>query len=79
MAILAAGGKPEVVIGLNDHARSLLDAVESVQQTDAPSALADTVLAAKRLLIGDTRSSVYVLTDGCEQATENLPKTNPFH
>ncbi len=28
MAILAAGGKPEVAIGLTDHARSLLDAVE---------------------------------------------------
>lgn len=74
MAILAAGGKPEVAIGLTDHARSLLDAVENIQQTDAPSALADTVLAAKRLLVGDTRSNIYVLTDGCDTATELLGK-----
>ena len=71
MAILAAGGKPEVSIGLTDHARSLLDAVDNIQQTDAPSALADTVLAAKRLLVGDTRSSIYVLTDGCDPSTRD--------
>lgn len=72
MAILSAGGKPEVAIGLTDHARSLLDAVESIEQTDAPSALAETVLAAKRLLISDTRSSIYVLTDGCDPVSETL-------
>ena len=74
MAILAAGGKPEVAIGLTDHARSLLDAVNRIVQTDAPSALNDTVLAAKRLLVGDTRSSIYVLTDGCDPAVEALMK-----
>ncbi len=74
MAILVAGGKPEVSIGLTDHARSLLDAVENIQQTDAPSALNETVLAAKRLLVGNTRSNIYVLTDGCDPATEILAK-----
>lgn len=72
MAILAAGGKPEVAIGLTDHARSLLEAVEKLEQTDAPSALSQTVVAARRLLIGDTRSSIYVLTDGCDVDTETL-------
>ncbi len=72
MAILAAGGKPEVAIGLTDHSRTLLDTVEAIEQTDAPSALAETITAAKRLLVGDTRSVVYVLTDGCDEAIAAL-------
>ncbi len=79
MAILAAAGKPEVAIGLTDHARSLLDAVDKITQTDAPSALMDTVLAAKRLLASDTRSTIYVLTDGCDVATESISQDESIH
>ncbi|MCC6511635.1 MAG: BatA and WFA domain-containing protein, partial [Pirellulaceae bacterium] len=74
MAILSAGGKPEVAIGLTDHARSLLETIAKLSQTDAPSALSETVTAARRLLVNDSRSTIYVLTDGCDEATAALSR-----
>ncbi len=72
MAILSAGGKSEVAVGLTDHARTLLDAINSIPQTDAPSALKNAVVAARRLIVGDAQPNIYVLTDGCDAATGEL-------
>lgn len=72
MAILTAGGKPSVAIGLTDHVGSLIEALDRIPLTDAPTALADTVTTARRLLPQNNQSHVFVLTDGCDPATGEL-------
>ena len=40
MAILSAGGRPYVTIGMTNHQRSLLTAIESLSPTDGPTDVA---------------------------------------
>ena len=75
MAILTSGGRSAVAIGLTDHVRSLLEALDHIELTDAPTALASTVATARRLLPEEGRSHIYVLTDGCDPATVELAKS----
>lgn len=72
MAILTAGGKASVAIGLTDHTRSLIEALDRIALTDAPSALESTVTTAQRLIPDERSSRIIVLTDGCDPATEAL-------
>ncbi|MFO1065066.1 MAG: BatA and WFA domain-containing protein [Pirellulales bacterium] len=72
MAVLSAGGKPAVVVGLTDHIRSLLEAIERVELTDAPTALAETVKTARRLLPEGSSSQITILTDGCDPSAASL-------
>jgi hypothetical protein len=66
MALLAAGGRPQVAVGMTDHQRSLLKAIETLPATDGPTDVAAAVVAAERLL-GDEqpRGVIQVITDGC--------------
>ncbi len=72
MAVLSAGGRPQVVLGLSQHARTLLDAIDHLPKTDAPTSLHAAVVAAKRLVTGDTIGRIYVLTDGCTEDIAQL-------
>ncbi len=72
MAILTAGGKSTVAIGLTSHTRSLLTALHQIALTDAPGALQSAVATAKRLVPESDHTQVLVLTDGCEAAVKYL-------
>jgi uncharacterized protein (DUF58 family) len=56
MAVITAGGRPQVAMGLSDHGRSLLESIDTLPATDAPTVLADAVAAARRLISGDEQS-----------------------
>lgn len=72
MAVITAGGRPQVAIGLSDHGRALLEAIDALPPTDAPTVLSDAVTAARRLVFGQQQSRIYVLTDGCAQDIASL-------
>jgi hypothetical protein len=74
MAILTAGGNATVAIGLTGHVRSLLEAIDRIELTDAPNSLTSAVEMAKRLVPPSTQSKLMLLTDGCDSAIEELQK-----
>lgn len=66
MAIVTAGGPPKVVWGMTDHHRWLVDAIEGIAPSDAPSELPSATELARRLLSGvDRETEIILLTDGC--------------
>ncbi len=74
MAILTAGGNSTVAIGLTGHVRSLLEAIDRIELTDAPNSLVAAVQMAKRLVPPSKQSKLMLLTDGCDPAIEDLQK-----
>jgi hypothetical protein len=76
MAVLSATGRPEVVIGMTDHQRSLTTAIDGIPATDGPTDVAAAVTAAERLLADHEHGEILVLTDGCFADLDAL-KANP--
>ncbi len=72
MAVLTAGGRATVAIGLTEHARSLLEAVDDIELTDAPNSMVPAVTMAKRLVPSNDQSTIMLLTDGCDPAIDEL-------
>ncbi len=73
MAILSAGGHVQVAIGLTDHQRSLLSAIDFFPNTDGPTDVLNAVSVAERLLAGHDRpGEIIVLSDGCFENIEQL-------
>lgn len=73
MAIVAAGGRPEVIWGMTNHQRWLTDALEATAATDAPAAIEESIELASRLLSGlEGEGETIVLTDGCSPGIEGL-------
>ncbi|MEM7474734.1 MAG: BatA and WFA domain-containing protein [Planctomycetota bacterium] len=71
MAIVAAGGRPEVIWGMTNHQRWLTDALEATDATDAPAAIEESMELASRLLSGlEGEGETIVLTDGCSPGIE---------
>lgn len=76
MAVLSASARPEVVIGMTDHQRSLSNAIDGIPATDGPTDIAAAVTAAERLLADQEHGEIMVLTDGCFADLDELKK-NP--
>lgn len=73
MAVLSAGGKPRVVIGMTDHQRSLLAAIDALPATDGPTGVMSAVTAAERLLADhEQQGEIIVLSDGCFEELAKL-------
>lgn len=73
LAVVLAGGRPEVLLGMTNHQRWLVDAITETQCSDAPSALEPSILLAKRLLSGwEGEGEAVVLTDGCSGDLETM-------
>ena len=73
MAVVSAGGVPQVVWGMTNHQRWLEDAIESIPAYDAPSKIEESVELAKRLLSGiEGEGETIVFTDGCSGELESL-------
>lgn len=64
MAVLAAGTRPEVVVGMTGHLGTLREAIEAVPATDGPTRVAEAVALARRLLAGQEHGQIVVVTDG---------------
>ena len=67
VAIVSAGSRPEVVLGMAGHVPTLRRAIDSIQLTDAGSSLEAAVELAKQLIGDDPHGQVLVFTDGCAQ------------
>jgi hypothetical protein len=75
MAVLSAGTRPEVVVGMTGHVRTLKDAVESIPATDGPTRVAEAVDLARRLLAGRQNGQIIVLTDAAFPQAESVAKS----
>ncbi len=67
IAVVTAGGRPQVTCGFSSHRRQLANAVDSITATDSPTHVADAVELARRLLgqrDDEHRREIFVLTDG---------------
>jgi hypothetical protein len=66
MAVLSAGGRTQVAIGMTDHQRSLLEAIDKLPPIDGPTDVAAAVTAGERLLTDEQQpGEILVITDGC--------------
>lgn len=73
MAIVSAGGVPQVVWGMTNHQRWLTDAIKSIPAYDAPSKIEESVELASRLLSGiEGEGETVIFTDGCSGDLEPL-------
>ena len=64
IALLTAGGRPQIVTGFPDHLGTLRRSVESIRPTDHPTAVVETIELARQLVASEEDSSILVLTDG---------------
>lgn len=72
MAIVAAGTQPQVVCGFTGHERTLQQGIDKVEASEGPTAVADAVDLAKRLLTDAKRGQVIVFSDGCFEGSDKL-------
>ena len=64
VALLVAGSPPRVEMGLTDHRRTLLKTLRRLSVSDSPTAVADAVSLAQKLLLGKPQSQIVVIGDG---------------
>ena len=65
MAIVLAGSRPDVVLGMSGHVPTLKESLRSIEVSDNPTRL-DSAIELGKQLIGDyPNGEVVVLTDGC--------------
>ncbi len=71
MAIVLAGSRPDVVLGMSGHIPTLKESLRSIEVSDNPTRL-DSAIALGQQLIGDhPNGEVVVLTDGCADIPQN--------
>lgn len=74
MAIVAAGGQPQVVCPLTSHPRTLRAAIEELAAADGPTRIADSVALARRLIDPQRRGEIVVVSDACAPSGEEWQK-----
>jgi hypothetical protein len=72
MAVVTAGGRPQVVCGLTAHQASLRQALDGVAPSDSPTQVVEAVALARRLLADGPNREVVLLTDGCFAGAKEL-------
>lgn len=80
-ALLSAGGRPQIIVGFTDHLGTLRRGLDSIAQTDSPTALAETIELAQQLIASEKDSSILVYSDGCIRnlaELEQLPNVRFF-
>ena len=79
MAIVLAGSRPEVAVGMNGHVPTLRRVLEGLAPTDGPTELAPAIELARKLVGEHPHGEVVVLSDGCfgdeTAATSDAPIT----
>lgn len=77
MAIVLAGSRPDVVLGMSGHVPTLKESLRSIEVSDNPTRL-DSAIELGRQLIGDyPNGEVVVLTDGCVELASAEPGGEP--
>ncbi|MCA9175372.1 MAG: BatA and WFA domain-containing protein [Planctomycetales bacterium] len=66
-AIVLAGPRPEVVLGMSNHVPTLRRALRSLEPSDNPTELASAIQLGRRLIDGHAKGRILVFTDGCAQ------------
>jgi hypothetical protein len=74
LAVVVAGAQPEVVVGMSGHIPTLKRAVEEIQPTDGPTALAQAIELARRLIGDHPHGQIVVLTDACTPEMEAMAR-----
>jgi hypothetical protein len=70
MALVLAGSRPEVLLGMTGHIPTLRRALDAAAGTDGPADLSAAIDAARRLIGDHPRGQVHVCTDGCVEPAE---------
>lgn len=71
VAIVAAGSRPEVVLGMASHTPTLRRALDSVQASDNTGCLTDAILLGQRLIGQHPAGEILVFSDGCQTDEES--------
>lgn len=71
VAVISAGSRPEVILGMTGHVPTLRRAIDSIQLTDAVSSLESAIALGKQLISSHPRGQILVFTDGCNQTTND--------
>jgi hypothetical protein len=77
MAIVVAGPRPEVVIGMSSHVPTLKRALRGITVSDNPTDLAASIELGKQLIGNHPRGQVLVYTDGCVIAPSDAAGKSP--
>lgn len=80
MAIVLAGPRPEVVVGMSGHVPTLKRALDAITASDNPTELASAVALGKQLIGEHPHGQVIVFTDGCwdpPQQAEQVKNEKP--
>jgi hypothetical protein len=67
VAVITAGGAPQVTCGFSHHRRTLMSAIDGVKPSDNPTRVREAIELARRLLgdfRGEHQRQIIVLTDG---------------
>jgi hypothetical protein len=77
LAIIAAGPRPEVVIGMSSHAPTLKRALRRIEVSDNPTDLSSAIDLAKRLISEQPHGEVLVYTDNCTDVEKGVGSQTP--
>jgi len=77
MAIVLAGPRPEVVVGMNGHVPTLKEALRRIQPSDNPTDVRSALDLARQLIGDHPHGQVVVLTDGCWDLAPSDAAANP--
>ena len=69
MAIVLAGSRPDVVLGMSGHIPTLKEAIAAIEVSDNPTRLDSAIELGKQLIGDHPNGQVVVLTDGCANTT----------
>ncbi len=75
VAIIAAGSRPEVVLGMAGHTPTLRRALDSLEVSDNLGSLPDAVQLAGRLIGQHPAGEILVFSDGCHAIDETLAQS----
>ncbi len=75
-ALVVAGTRPRVACGLTADRRILNRALDGVEQTDCPTRIRAAVDLARRLLSGHKNAQIELLTDGCDDAIDDVARAS---
>ena len=75
MAIVLAGSRPDVVLGMSGHIPTLKEAIGSIKVTDNPTQLDSAIELGKQLIGDQPNGQVIVLTDGCADTSIQLEES----
>ena len=70
MAIVVAGARPEVVLGMTDHVPTIKRKLRELEVTDFPTRLKPAIDLGNRLVGNETHGQIVLFSDGCDENFE---------